>query len=253
MTYLFSRENRRLLRTFARSNVLLAFDFDGTLAPIVSSPDASVMRDRTRQLLKRASRLYPCTVISGRARRDVYVRLRGVGVRGVIGNHGAEPSTGREFIRLRVREWLPSIRGQLSRCQGVVVEDKKFSVAVHYRKCRRPNTARRAIQDVACSLDGARIVGGKFVVNLLVRDAPHKGVALERERRRLACDWVVYVGDDRTDEDVFRLDRPDSLLSVRVGRSRTSKARCYIRGQLEIDRFLSTFVSLRRGGLPRIL
>ena len=77
--------------------------------------------------------------------------------------------------------------------------------------------ARRAVLTAARSLEDARLVGGKLVVNLLVPDAPHKGLALERERARSACDTVIYVGDDETDEDVFQLDRPGQLLSIRVG------------------------------------
>jgi trehalose 6-phosphate phosphatase len=245
VTYLFSRANRDLLATFARSNVLLAFDFDGTLAPIVGSPAAAALRESTRRLLKRTCRLYPCAVISGRARDDVRRRLRGVKVRRVVGNHGAEPSARAESLRRRVRKWLPVVRSHLSGHAGVIVEDKQFSLSVHYRNAPNRSAARQAIHTVACSLDDARIVGGKLVVNLMVPDAPHKGLALERERQRLACDAALYVGDDRTDEDVFRFAQDDRLLSVRVGQRRMSMARCYIADQQEIDRLLRRLVALR--------
>jgi trehalose 6-phosphate phosphatase len=127
----------------------------------------------------------------------------------------------------------------------VFVEDKGFSVSVHYRQARERVAARRAILKVAQSLPDVRIVGGKLVVNLLVPDAPHKGLALERERARFACDTVVYVGDDETDEDVFQLDRPGRLLSIRVGQKRSSAASYYIRNQAEIDRLLETLIALR--------
>jgi trehalose 6-phosphate phosphatase len=90
-----------------------------------------------------------------------------------------------------------------------------------------------------------RLVGGKLVINFLVPDAPHKGVALERERSHLGCDTVIYVGDDETDEDVFQIDRPGQLLSIRVGRKRTSAAPYYIRNQTEIDRILRALVAAR--------
>ena len=92
-----------------------------------------------------------------------------------------------------------------------------------------------------------RLVGGKLVVNVVVPNAPHKGLALERERAHLACDTVIYVGDDETDEDVFQIDRPGQLLSIRVGRKRTSAAPYYIRNQAEIDRLLETLVAARGG------
>lgn len=247
LTYLFTRDNHDLLDMFAWSNVLLAFDYDGTLAPLVAAPHRARMRVSTRRLLIRASKVYPCVVISGRAQGDALGRLRGVEVCRVVGNHGAEPSQEADAIRRRVRRWLPVLTTHLSRRQGVFIEDKGFSVSVHYRQARERVAARRAILKVAQSLPDVRLIGGKLVVNLLVPDAPHKGLALERERAHFACDTVVYVGDDETDEDVFQLDRPGRLLSIRVGQKRSSAASYYIRNQAEIDRLLETLIALRGG------
>ena len=55
----------------------------------------------------------------------------------------------------------------------------------------------------------------------------------------------MYVGDDVTDEDVFRLDQPGRLFTVRIGRSKTSAARYYLRQQQEIDTLLEHLVALR--------
>lgn len=248
VTYLFSRPNSDLLEMFAWSNVLLAFDYDGTLAPLVDAPAHATMRTSTRRLLRRASKLYPCVVITGRAKADAIGRLRNIEVCRVLGNHGAEPSPHGEAMRRRVQQWLPVLNARLARRQGVVIEDKGFSVAVHYRQTRARNSTRRAILSAAArSLKDVRIVGGKLVVNFLVPDAPHKGLALERERAHFACDTVIYVGDDETDEDVFQIDRPGQLLSIRVGRKHTSAAPYYIRNQAEIDRLLETLVAVRGG------
>jgi trehalose 6-phosphate phosphatase len=246
VTHIFSQPHRDLLEMFAWSNVLLAFDYDGTLAPLVSAPAHAAMRASTRRLLGHASRLYPCVVITGRATADALGRLRNIEVCRVVGNHGAEPSPDEKGMRRRIRLWRPVLQ-RLSRIQGVVVEDKGFSVAVHYRHARKRNSTRRAILSAARSLKDVRLVGGKLVVNFVVPDAPHKGLALERERSHFACDTVIYVGDDETDEDVFQLDRPGQLLSIRVGRKRTSAAAYYIRNQAEIDRLLKALVDLREG------
>ncbi|HKU43339.1 MAG TPA: trehalose-phosphatase, partial [Polyangiales bacterium] len=71
MKHVLSRENREVLAQLARTRVLLAFDYDGTLAPIVAQRDRAHMRARTRRLLARVCALYPCAVISGRSRLDV--------------------------------------------------------------------------------------------------------------------------------------------------------------------------------------
>jgi trehalose 6-phosphate phosphatase len=245
LKYLFSRASDDLLERFARSNVLLALDYDGTLAPLVSEPERAAMRLSTHRLLKRASKLYPCVIISGRAQADALTRLRGVDVRRVVGNHGAEPSLRPEGMRRRVAQWLPVIKRRLSGTRGVVIEDKGLSVAVHYRRARQRNAARRVILDAGRSLNDVRIIGGKLVVNFVVRGAPHKGLALEHQRSDFDCDTTIYVGDDETDEDIFELHRRGCLLSIRVGQKRTSAASYYLRNQAEIDRLLRMLVNLR--------
>jgi trehalose 6-phosphate phosphatase len=242
---LFSRANHDVLRRFAHSKILLAFDYDGTLAPIVKTPAQATMRGTTRQWLKCASRLYPCVVISGRARRDVVSRLRGLKICRVVGNHGADESRRPDTLRRRVRQWVPFLQARIAGLEGIAIEDKGLSVAVHYREALDRTAARRAILEAARSLDEARIVGGKLAVNLLVATAPHKGLALKRQRARLACETAIYVGDDETDEDVFRLDLPGQLLSIRVGREAKSAASYYIRSQREVDRLLKALVTLR--------
>lgn len=73
MTDILALRNQPVLERYASSNLLVAFDYDGTLAPIVSAPDRAHMRPQTRRLLKGVARRYPCVVISGRSRDDLYI------------------------------------------------------------------------------------------------------------------------------------------------------------------------------------
>jgi trehalose 6-phosphate phosphatase len=82
--------------------------------------------------------------------------------------------------------------------------------------------------------------------------APSKGDALVALRDRTEADIAMYVGDDVTDEDVFRIDQPGRLFTVRIGRSRTSAARYYLRQQQEIDALLEHLVSLRVAAAARM-
>jgi trehalose 6-phosphate phosphatase len=245
VTYLFTQTNQALLEEFARSNVLLAFDFDGTLAPLVEAPPRARIRASTRRWMRRATTLYPCVVLTGRSRADALAKLGSLAVSGVVGSHGGEPSPNARDTRRRVQQWLPSLRRRLSTQQGVVIENKGLSLAIHYRRAPKRELARRAILAAARSLNDVRNIGGKLVINLVVPEAADKGVALERQRTRLACDTVIYVGDDETDEDVFALDRRWPLLTIRVGRTRTSAASFYIRNQRQIDRLLRILVTVR--------
>ena len=237
--------HRPVLHQLAWSNLLLGFDYDGTLAPIVAEPQDARMRETTRDLLEQVAHAYPCVVISGRSQDDVLRRVRGTGVFEVIGNHGLEPWRRTEPFAAQVHTWVPRLRERLSDLAGVVLEDKSFSVAVHYRHAESRKRARAAILDAAAELDGVRVVGGKCVVNLIPRGAPHKGTALEMAREHLRCDVALYVGDDETDEDVFALDDPGRLLTVRVGADVRSRASFFIRDQGSIDALLARLIDLR--------
>lgn len=245
MKDILAHAQRSLIEPFAWSQTLLAFDFDGTLAPIVDDPPKAAMRPTTRGLLARAASLYPCVVISGRALSDVTKRVKGIRLRGVVGNHGVEPWRATKQVHRRVQDWRPLFRKVLEGEAGVEIEDKTYSLAIHFRRSRAKKRVRDLVMRVAAELEDVRVIGGIEVVNIVPADAPHKGIALERERARLHCDTAIYVGDDQTDEDVFALDQPGRLLTVRVGRKAASRADFYLKSQADVDAFLRILIALR--------
>lgn len=249
MKHILSPANVEVLAQFAWSRVLLAFDFDGTLAPIVSARDEARMRPSTSALFDRVCGLYPCAVISGRARADVARRTNGAAVAHILGNHGAEPNDGMGGFEQQIARVLPSLEASLAELGGVDIEDKHFSLAVHYRRSRTKRLARKRIYDAVAALGASlRTIPGKLVVNVLPEGAPHKGDALVRLRAQEDTDTAIYVGDDATDEDVFELDQPGRLLSIRIGRSMRSAAPYYLRDQREIDALLRRLIAFRSGG-----
>jgi len=245
MRYILAARNRSILKRFASVNVLLAFDFDGALAPIVSDPDRSAIRPRTRRLLRKLTSQYPCIIVSGRGRADARRRLRGIGFKEIIGNHGIEPWGTSHAMAQQVAGWVPVLKHRLKLFRGVLLEDKQFSVSVHYRRERHKKEALRAILEAARTLPSAHLVGGKQIINIVPRGAPDKGIAVERARRSNHCDLVVYVGDDETDEHVFARGRGGQFLTIRVGAKKSSTARFYVRNQKEIDLLLKAFSDLR--------
>jgi len=243
---LFAKQNLELLAQLAWSNVLLAFDYDGTLAPIVADRELAKMRPKTAQLLCKVCQLYPCAVISGRSKADVAPRLGNAGVKYLIGNHGLEPGRDLSEFAGEVALVRPQLELALSHCQGVELEDKIYSLAVHYRKSRQKRQARSAIRDAVLALPlGMRIVTGKLVVNVVPERAANKGDALLELREQEAANTAFYIGDDVTDEDVFTLDQPGRLFTVRVGRSKVSAAKYFLRDQREMDALLAKLVELR--------
>lgn len=246
MRHLVGAEGRMLLAQLTSTKLLLAFDFDGTLAPIVADRDEARMRARTAALLDELVVRYPVAVISGRAKSDVTRRLGRTRLRHVIGNHGLEPGGDMRVFARVMRRCLPLLKAGLAGVAGVEVEDKRYSLAVHYRHCRNKGAARAHIAATLARLpDAMRVIAGKLVVNIVPASAPNKGDALLALRERERADVALYVGDDVTDEDVFVLDEPGVVVSARVGRSVRSAAAYYLRDQREIDLLLAALVHLR--------
>jgi trehalose 6-phosphate phosphatase len=247
--HILSRHGLAQLATFARDRVLLAFDFDGTLAPTVADRHQAQMRDQTRALFERLCRVYPCVVISGRSRRDVRARLQGALIRDVVGNHGLEPSRSMRPFGRRIALVRGELEAALKACSGLEIEDKGYSLAIHYRLAPETTSARRRIHAAISRVTAAiRVVPGKLVVNVVPAGAPHKGDALLQLWRRSRAQRALYIGDDVTDEDAFGLDGPGHLLAIRVGTSRSSAAGYYLRRQREMDALLAHLSELRSQG-----
>jgi trehalose 6-phosphate phosphatase len=243
--YILAKRNLSILERFVASNVLLAFDFDGTLAPIVRDPAAARLRASTRRLMRRVANRYTCVVISGRARHDLAARIGSLPIVHLAGNHGLEPWAPYEEYRAQVQGWIRQLTARLAHVPGIVVEDKSYSVTVHYRNARHPRLAASAIRRALRTLRGARSLGGDHAVALVPRGAPTKGAALERVCRLFASDSAIYVGDDHTDEEAFSVWPADRLLAIRIGLHGRSRARYGLRNQREIDELLRVLLAMR--------
>lgn len=245
MTPVLSSEGRIALSGFLRTNTLLAFDYDGTLAPIVDDPAQARMAAGTHELLTVVARRNPTIILSGRSRGDLLRFLSGVPVLEVIGNHGAEAYglPPRRSIRQLV-QWRQQLQDAFGELPGVRIEDKHHSLSIHYRACENAEAALHQIRQFCETLDGARLIGGKSVLNLMPADAPDKGSALLQALERLGCPRAIFVGDDDTDEDVFRLTMPERLFGIRVGAHDHSQAEYLLETQTQIDALLRQLSSL---------
>lgn len=248
MRYLLDPSHRATLRELVASRrTLFAFDFDGTLAPIVDEPDRAFMRPRTAELLGKLGRLYPLAIISGRGRSDLLPRIAGIEIVHAIGNHGAEWGHHDDGIVAKARRLVRAYRArlleELGGMKGVVIEDKGLSLAIHLRGASL-DRVRDAILRAVEPIGSARIFGGKRVLNVVPKDAPHKGMALERLVRDLGSEAAFYIGDDVTDEDAFFNPGVSLFCSVRVGESFDSRAGYCLHDQGEIDDLLRLLLAL---------
>jgi trehalose 6-phosphate phosphatase len=227
--------------------VLLAFDFDGTLAPIEEHHRRAEITSSVRQRLCVLARRYACVVISGRPHRDLCRRLRDVPLAALAGSHGAEIVGFRPkatSARSAVRVWATRLRRKLQHLRGVDLESKPYGLAVHYRRAEDKESAHLAVLAAATALRGVRRLRGKDVIELLPAGAPNKGEALTLLRQHLRPRATLYVGDDATDEDAFRSAGPGRLLGVRVGPASATFARYRLDQQDEIELLLDELLRL---------
>jgi len=246
MRWILSEEGKPALEALARDRALIAFDYDGTLAPIVDDRTRAEMAPDTRVLLRVVALLYPSAVVSGRSRADVSRRLDGIPLVAFVGSHGAEAGFGPvdRAPRAVVAAWRAQVTPRIAETPGLELEDKGLALAFHYRRAPDRAAAARAAHELASELPGARVFGGHEVVNAVPEDAPTKGGAVVELLERTGCRSALYVGDDVTDEDAFRA--PGVAVSIRVGEDPASAAGWFLRSQAEVNDLLRALVNERR-------
>lgn len=234
-----SHAGLKILQDRLTDDPVCAFDFDGTLAPIVTEPQAAALPLSTRVLIDRLASTRTCIVVSGRLRKDVLSRLSGIPFAQAIGNHGSEPWLDYGTLRRYVVAALPTLHERLNHLKGVTIEDKGVSVSIHYRNVFHRAAVIASTRQVAQSLGFAHIIPGKLVLNLLPPGAFDKAQGLLRAMEELHRCSAIYIGDDVTDERVFSLPKCYNVLGIRVGYRRDSHAALYLSRQQDIDKMLS--------------
>jgi trehalose 6-phosphate phosphatase len=252
MKHLLSPDGQDALRALAGRRTLFAFDFDGTLAPIVWHPEDARIAIGLRTRLARLAARAPVAVISGRALDDLRHRLPGE-IGHCVGNHGNEDVNGAvdaESLRAVSRAWATQLQAMLAEKaapKGIVVEDKGVTLSMHYRHARDRTAAARWLGDRIDELSPpARVIGGKLVFNLLPPGARTKFEALSDLARHESAERVLFVGDDDTDEVVFA-QAPSHWLTVRVDLDHGSQAQYFLQQQSEVAILLDQLLALLGG------
>jgi len=237
--YLLNDSGLAALRSFFDGDTLLAFDLDGTLAPIVPDPSGIVIPEQTRESMKRLCALAKVVILSGRGCDDARSFLD-FEPRLIVGNHGAEGLPGWESREKEFRDicagWKEQLRRRLQDASdGIVLEDKTYSLSLHYRNAvRRDDAYSRIIGAIWALVPAPERIPGKFVENIIPQGAPRKGRALLEVMRCLGASRALFVGDDDTDEDVFCL-RYERIFGIRVGAAQSTVAEYYLNEQEEVS------------------
>jgi trehalose-phosphatase len=222
-------ELRRAIVQIARTpRLLVACDYDGTLAPIVANPDNARPSSESVGALRSLADLHETTtaVISGRALRDLATLSRLPSEVHLVGSHGSEFDVG--FVHAldaRARKLHAALEQSLATLtdgkEGVGLETKPASVAVHVRRASTEVAAEvvAAVRADQATWEGVQVTEGKSVIELAVVQTD-KGRALDVLRRRVGATAAIFIGDDVTDEKAFaRLTGPDLGIKVGTGES----------------------------------
>jgi trehalose-phosphatase len=234
-------------------NLFLFLDYDGTLTPIASRPELALCPSEIKCHLERLRDLpgVYLAIISGRSLEDVREK---VGVSGItyVGNHGLEienpvgrhkkilsPARKRELKRM-----TRDLQNSSKEIPGILFEEKGPILSVHYR-----NVPRKFFAQVRLAIgeklqqwsDHWKMTSGKMVLEIRPRVDFHKGGAVEEILRTFPSPGLlpIYLGDDQTDEDAFRVLKCQGI-SVFIGPgSLPSEAEFFLQNPDEVQEFLS--------------
>ncbi|XVE64347.1 hypothetical protein DITRI_Ditri07aG0094300 [Diplodiscus trichospermus] len=209
--------------------VVVFLDYDGTLSPIVEDPDKAFMSAEMRAAVREVAKYFPTSIISGRSRDKVkeFVQLNNIYY---AGSHGLDimaparavkPSEkkGNEGAFQPANLFLPAIQeitreleDRIRQIQGARIEDNIFCISVHYRQV--PPEDHEILKEKVKSLienrPKFRLTEGKMVLEVRPSIEWNKGDALNYLLDTLGYSnaedvFPLYIGDDRTDEDAFKV------------------------------------------------
>jgi trehalose 6-phosphate phosphatase len=247
-------------RQAGEKRIALFLDYDGTLTPIVETPDRAVMQEDMREAVMELSRHCPVGIISGRDLKDVRDKVR---IDSIVyaGSHGfeitgpkglqADNTVGEEFLPILDRAEKELSR-RLGSLQGLLVERKKFSIAIHYRLVDpgKVEGIGKVVDEVAAGYPELRKAYGKKVFELQPRMDWNKGKALFSLLRTLKLDGgdvlPFYIGDDVTDEDAFRALQGRGIGIVVRDHPYETAARYSLKNPGEVREFLLRLISFCR-------
>ena len=241
----------------ASRELLVLLDYDGTLVGLRSRPELARLSSRRRRLLEELGRTAVLAFVTGRAVAEAR-RLVGLPSLAYIGNHGLEIAYGiRTWVHPEVKKARSDLASALNRIRsravglkGVILEDKGVTAGVHYRLLAPSDVGllKGIVQEEIELRGGAlRATFGKKVIEIRPNVDWDKGRGVLEFMRWLGPSSgrrLIYIGDDRTDEDAFRALRGIGT-TVLVGAAAESNAEFSVRGVNQVWSLLGELAALR--------
>ena len=251
-------EIEKKIRT--RPGCLLFLDFDGTLAALTPTPAQAILSKKNKLLLQQASRLMPTAIVTGRSLADIKQK---VGIKNLIyaGNHGLEwqiaGKQGKIRIPAKMIAAIDSLRRPLSdlceKYPGALVENKNLGLALHYRlvsPCLASQLLKEAKQLITPfqRKQLLKITESKKTLDIRPALLWNKGTWIKFLQKKINKQLLpIYIGDDITDEDVFKILQPG--ITIKVGINRESKANYYCHNIKQVGLFLNWLIKLNKSSV----
>lgn len=257
MQHLFYNWNK-VKTQIKKNDSFLLLDYDGTLTPLRKTPDEAILAVRTRRLIEAISKLDNCkvTLVSGRSVKDLKQLAQFKNVT-YIGNHGFETQDEKYNSNVSLHKdiryalWNTHKRLCESLCdiKGIIIENKKFTISVHYRMVspiqfpRIRNTVQEIMRECARN-DQLSLFDEKNTIDIRPTGGWNKGWAAKKVLSKYSNFIPICIGDDITDEDMFEAFKGIGI-NIRVGKCVGSKAEYYVDNVSEVCHFLDCIFDLK--------
>ncbi len=252
ITVLHSRQKTKcqyifdIIEEIPRDGIFIFLDYDGTLTPIVESPDKAILSEDMHSMIIKLKEIMPVAIVTGRSLNNIMDILK---MKDIIyaGNHGAEIWDGKKLVmgkqlsesKKALEKIVRELKEVLSFVQGVIVEDKGITASIHFRMVASKDICKMhnifwAIADGYKGLFS--ITSGKKVFEIRPHDIWNKGDAVKWIWENFANNRIpIYLGDDLTDEDAFKVIKGKGI-GISIGKSK--EAEFYLRTQEEVKKLL---------------
>jgi trehalose-phosphatase len=220
-------------RAKTASRVIIFLDYDGTLSPVASTPELALLPPKIGEVLRKLAlrNNFEVGIISGRSLAEIKALI---GLEGLAyaGNHGLEIECRKEgFVHPAatkatslLKELYSQLVERLAGINGIILENKQFSLSVHYRlvaksEAKKVKALFREVVEASKKQGKVRVTEGKKVIEVRPPVDWDKGKAIEwlLSHYRAENSLVIFAGDDVTDEDGFKFVNQINGISIRVG------------------------------------
>ena len=245
-----SRSDHLAESLLSAQGLLVGFDFDGTLSPIVDDPDNAILPDAVEHSVRTLARRdnVRVAIVSGRELTDLVERIN---ISDIIyaGNHGLELyRDGEHTVQGVTEQHLSSLhairtdlRSKVTDIPGCHIEDKELSITVHVRQAEPDHVeeVRDSVVETTTETPDVHLTTGRQVFEIRPSVDHDKGTTMELLENEIPAEWLtLYLGDDVTDEDAFEAIQPDGV-GIHVGANTNTAAEYLIPNHQDVSVFLN--------------